>query len=235
MADGALNATSTDGVNGSQLNATNTRIDNFYAINVAIGSNSTTGTAHDSSSITIGGVKYDFQAAASAASTNVFSVGAVGAERQIQNVAAGLLSATSTDAVNASQLWQVKEAMGAVVTADGQVSVGKFETDRTITARKILNLARGDISSDTSTDAVNGGQLFETNLVLNSILGSRYGLNSGASSLALGVGSVAGMRANPMTHYRATALGVQSQATGLNATALGYNAQATQTDSLALG
>ena len=162
VADGALDATSKDAVNGSQLNATNARIDNFYANNVAIGSASTTGTAHDSSSITIGGVKYDFQAAASAASTNVFSVGAVGAERQIQNVAAGLLSATSTDAVNGSQLWQVKEAMGAVVTADGQVSVGKFETGGTITARKIQNVAAGALSA-TSTDGVNGSQLYATN------------------------------------------------------------------------
>ncbi|MGL3600323.1 hypothetical protein ACSV5T_10005, partial [Veillonella sp. ZSJB6] len=34
------------------------------------------------------------------------SVGAVGAERQIINVGAGEISATSTDAVNGSQLYQ---------------------------------------------------------------------------------------------------------------------------------
>ncbi|MDY1462787.1 hypothetical protein SOK05_30050, partial [Pseudomonas aeruginosa] len=41
---------------------------------------------------------------AGTAPVGVLSVGAAGAERQIQNVAAGRVSATSTDAVNGSQL-----------------------------------------------------------------------------------------------------------------------------------
>ena len=209
---------------------------------VALGAGSVAeDAANASANDVLGGKTYAFAGAAGSA-TSVVSVGgrvyddlgsptSVILTRQIQNVAAGSLSATSTDAVNGSQLWQVKEAMGAVVTADG-VSVADRSTGA---ARKLLGVARGDISSVSSTDAVNGGQLFETNLALNSILGSRFGLNAGASSLALGVGSIAGVRANPMEDYRATALGVQSQATGLNSTALGYNAQAMQTDSLALG
>src|SRR6185437_15148579 len=44
---------------------------------------------------------------AGGAPTSVVSVGTAGNERQITNVAAGQLSATSTDAVNGSQLYAV--------------------------------------------------------------------------------------------------------------------------------
>ena len=43
---------------------------------------------------------------------NTISVGFVGGERQIVNVFAGALSATSTDAVNGSQLYQTNLNVG---------------------------------------------------------------------------------------------------------------------------
>ena len=46
-------------------------------------------------------------AASSSSKTGAVSVGSAGNERQIQNVAAGRISATSTDAVNGSQLYTV--------------------------------------------------------------------------------------------------------------------------------
>ncbi|OBX08720.1 YadA-like family protein [Gallibacterium genomosp. 3] len=50
-------------------------------------------------------------------STNgAVSVGAVGAERRIQNVAAGLISATSTDAINGSQLYATNDLLGKLAT-----------------------------------------------------------------------------------------------------------------------
>ncbi|PNP97433.1 hypothetical protein AZ602_07580 [Moraxella sp. RCAD0137] len=45
----------------------------------------------------------------------VVSVGAAGKERRIQNVAAGLISATSTDAINGSQLYAVASTLGEQV------------------------------------------------------------------------------------------------------------------------
>ena len=42
----------------------------------------------------------------------VVSVGDVGQERRVQNVAAGLVSPTSTDAINGSQLYQTNAAIG---------------------------------------------------------------------------------------------------------------------------
>ena len=51
---------------------------------------------------------------AGAAPTGAVSVGGVGVERQVQNVAAGQLAATSSDAVNGSQLFATNTAIGTV-------------------------------------------------------------------------------------------------------------------------
>ncbi len=47
---------------------------------------------------------------AATAPASVVSVGAPGSERQITNVASGVVSATSTDAINGSQLFTVAAA-----------------------------------------------------------------------------------------------------------------------------
>ena len=160
VAAGAISATSTDAINGSELFVVATQVDanttNIANINktgakyfhttsalgdatatgtdsvaigplavskaangVSIGNGATTTNAADvalGSGSTSGAVTtgvYNLTggtAAASAKIASVVSVGAPGAERQIQNVAAGVLTATSTDAVNGSQLFSVATA-----------------------------------------------------------------------------------------------------------------------------
>ncbi|KVD06957.1 hypothetical protein WI80_19545 [Burkholderia ubonensis] len=78
------------------------------ANSVALGSNSVTAAANPTASGTINGTTYTF---AGATPTSVVSVGAPGSERQITNVAAGRVSATSTDAVNGSQLYATNQAV----------------------------------------------------------------------------------------------------------------------------
>ncbi|PVX83176.1 ESPR-type extended signal peptide-containing protein [Paraburkholderia unamae] len=143
---------------------------------VALGSGSTTDAAVGTLSTTIRGVSYDF-AGGNPAST--VSIGSVGNERTISNVAAGRLSLNSTDAVNGSQLYATNQAIqnfklpyidgtgtgapaqatglssvalgyGSVADKPGTVSVGS----PTLT-RRITNVA--DAQSD--TDAVNYGQV----------------------------------------------------------------------------
>ena len=77
---------------------------------VALGQGSIDRAAVPTTGATIGGVAYGF---AGTAPTSVVSVGAPGAERQIVNVAAGQLSAGSTDAVNGSQLFATNTQVGA--------------------------------------------------------------------------------------------------------------------------
>ena len=78
---------------------------------VALGSGSTTATgATSQGSTTINGITYNFAGATGNPNMQV-SVGSAGATRQIKNVAAGEVSATSTDAINGSQLYAVAKAV----------------------------------------------------------------------------------------------------------------------------
>ena len=69
---------------------------------------STTAGVNSYSSVTIGSGNYTF---AGANAAGVVTVGSVGSERRIQNVSAGLVSSTSTDAVNGSQLYTLTQPL----------------------------------------------------------------------------------------------------------------------------
>ena len=95
---------------------------------VALGSNSSTKEAVASNEATVNGVYYSGFAANNAAS--VVSLGDAGKERQLVNVAAGQISATSTDAINGSQLHLVasglRDQMPVVyTTVNGKKAVKK--------------------------------------------------------------------------------------------------------------
>ena len=133
---------------------------------------------------TINGVT--FEAAGYAGNTglnngSIVSVGATGAERQIKNVAAGAVTATSTDAVNGSQLYKTAETilkmpinmagdsgdtvglkLGKTVNIKGSVTSGADVTDGNIavvgdkaTSTLSLKMAKNltGLTSGTFTDA----------------------------------------------------------------------------------
>ncbi|RAS03503.1 autotransporter adhesin [Cupriavidus alkaliphilus] len=194
---------------------------------VALGAGSKTAAAVGTASATIGGNTYNF---AGASPTSTVSVGDVGSERTITNVAAGRLDGNSTDAVNGSQLAATNQAVNAIsttvntlndravqygVNSDGTVDystvtlAGTKSSDGGKTGgTRITNLSQGDLSA-TSTDAVNGAQLYETNQYVTNIAnevnniyntGSKYfhanstgvdSVASGADSVAVGTGAVA--------------------------------------------
>ncbi len=95
---------------GNGVTATNSN-------NVILGNASADGTTHAdaaSQTITIGGTPYTYAGQAAANNANgIVSVGKAGAERQIQNVAAGDVTSSSTDAINGSQLWAVETGLAA--------------------------------------------------------------------------------------------------------------------------
>ena len=106
---------SVTGKNGVAL-GNNTKVANENA--VAIGNGSETAAAVATPSATINGVAHNF-AGVNPAST--VSVGKAGAERTITNVAAGRISATSTDAINGSQLYAVTSEVDKGVAYAGDV------------------------------------------------------------------------------------------------------------------
>ena len=75
------------------------------ANSIALGANSTTRSATNVTSATVAG--HTFGGFAGTSPVGSVSVGKAGQERQIHNVAAGKISADSTDAVNGSQLYSV--------------------------------------------------------------------------------------------------------------------------------
>ena len=117
-ADGAMvlgNNASVTAKNGMALGS-NTKVANENA--VAIGAGSETAAAVATSSATINGTAHNF-AGVNPAST--VSVGKAGSERTITNVAAGRISATSTDAINGSQLYAVTSEVDKGVAYAGDV------------------------------------------------------------------------------------------------------------------
>ncbi|TYF93055.1 hypothetical protein DJ542_11705, partial [Klebsiella grimontii] len=91
----------------------------YNASDVALGANSVTDATVGTAGVSINGTDYAF-AGANPAST--VSVGDVGSERTITNVAAGRLSETSTDAVNGSQLYATNSAVENLNTSVGELT-----------------------------------------------------------------------------------------------------------------
>ena len=117
-ADGAMvlgNNASVTAKNAVAL-GNNTKVDNESA--VALGTGSETAAAVATPSATINGAVHNF-AGINPAST--VSVGKAGMERTVTNVAAGRISAISTDAINGSQLHAVTSEMDKGVVYAGDV------------------------------------------------------------------------------------------------------------------
>lgn len=118
-------------------------------------SSSTTAGVNSYSSVTIGSGNYTF---AGANAAGVVTVGSVGSERRIQNVAAGLVSANSTDAVNGSQLYTMTRPLRFAgdnstigTTSGSDVNVLHRGSDQ---AMSLLGGADGDKLSDNNIGVV---------------------------------------------------------------------------------
>ena len=117
-ADGAMvlgNNASVTAKNAVAL-GNNTKVDNESA--VALGTGSETAAAVATPSATINGAVHNF---AGINPSSTVSVGKAGMERTVTNVSAGRISATSTDAINGSQLHAVTSEMDKGVAYAGDV------------------------------------------------------------------------------------------------------------------
>ena len=127
-ADGAMvlgSSASVTGKNGVAL-GNNTKVANENA--VAIGNGSETAAAVATPSAMINGTTHAF---AGTNPSSTVSVGKAGSERTLTNVAAGRISAASTDAINGSQLYAVTSEVDKGVAYAGDVkaaaaAVNKF-------------------------------------------------------------------------------------------------------------
>ena len=218
------------------------------ADDVALGANSITSATTAVSGATIGGTAYLF---AGATPTAAFSVGG----RQIQNVAAGQLNGTSTDAVNGSQLYATNEAVNTLsqtTSADDKGSVkyavntdgtpnyasvalaGIASTDGGVTGgTTVTNLHQGAVNA-TSTDAINGAQLYgvagdtSTTYITNNGAGVKY-VRTNDTGLAAGDAHAQAVGSSALGYNATTAT------TAIDGLALGNGATANNQNDVALG
>ena len=86
---------------------------------------------------TVKGVTYSGFSGANATAGDQVSIGAVGYERQLKNVAPGAITATSTDAINGSQLFAIAAANAGYAHVNDGTNIGTG--DATTNAGGIIN------------------------------------------------------------------------------------------------
>ena len=106
--------------------------------------------------------------------TGVITVGSVGSERRIQNVAAGLVSASSTDAVNGSQLYALtrqirfggdNSGFGKTTAADDQNVVARGSNE-TISITGGSDAVKSSTADGTTTYTVDAAKLTGNNIAV---------------------------------------------------------------------
>ncbi len=287
VADGAISSTSSDAINGSQLydtskyiadtlggdaevNADGTITAPTYAI--AGGSYSNVGDALEAIDTTLDdALLWD----ATANDGNGAFSAAHGKDKTasvITNVANGAISATSSDAINGSQLYTtnkyIADALGgdAEVNADGSITAptytianaeynnvgdaldalddnallwdatandgaGTYNASHDGKASIITNVADGNIGEG-STDAINGSQLFNTNMMIqqNSEIINQLAGNTSETYIEDNGAGINYVRTND----NGLAFN-DASASGIGATAVGYNSVAEGDSSVAIG
>ena len=115
---------------------------------VALGANSVTAAPVSTASETINGLQYNY---AGGTADSTVSVGNTSTKRTITNVAAGRVSAQSTDAINGSQLYGVANAVGNVANSTKNILGGNAQVDQngSITMTNI-----GDTGKNTVHEAI---------------------------------------------------------------------------------
>ena len=242
---GALN-----GVNTSA--ADNNSVTNAIAIgtgakanrdnSVALGGGSTTdnpGTKQTSYTLPTG-VKAKWSGGESTLEGDIVSFGAAGYERQLKNVAPGEVSATSTDAINGSQLAAIADQI-----AHKYVSINSDDTpNKDNTGAKANNsIAIGpNASTDTAAtssvaigDGANTTGRSTVALGLSAQAASANATALGANSIAAEDDTVAVGHGAKATEGNASALGADAIASNIESTAIGHGTAASGASSTALG
>lgn len=217
VADARLSSTSTDAVNGRQLHTVSQNAATALSTaNTALANTRLVTQTSASSTIRIG----------------VDNTGAVldvsnrsGTRRRVQNIANGVLSTTSTDAVTGQQL----HATNTNVTAASTTATNAHTTATAAKTAADSALAKATVATNTTAT---GTAITNANKATATGTGA---LASGTSAKAQGTHATALGFSAQATANQATAVGREAAATGSYATALGNLAKAGGGSALALG
>ena len=156
---------------------------------------------------------------------NIVSVGASGAERQIKNVAAGEVSATSTDGINGSQLYYVADELAK--SSFGYMHVNDGTTTQKAGTTATNYGAGGSKGGATGTKAIAGG--------VNAQAADEKAIAIGADATASGEAAIA-IGSNAKTQYIDTiAIGKDAKAAGNHSVALGGETESKGWHSVSVG
>ncbi len=145
----------------------------------------------------IGGTTYTY---AGGTPAGVVTVGSVGGERRVQNVAAGLISATSTDAINGSQLYATHQAINALSVASG--AGWNLHANGNTTNITPTNPNLTVVDGSNTTVSLSGNQL-QVNVVNNPTFSGQVTANGGlsvANNLTVQPNTVVDMGGNRITN-----------------------------------
>ena len=242
---GALNGVNTSG-------ADNTSVTNAIAIgtgakanrdnSVALGGGSTTdkpGTKQTGYTLPTG-VTATWSGGNSTLEGDIVSFGAEGFERQLKNVAPGEVSATSTDAINGSQLAAIADQIALKYVSINSTDVPNKDN----TGAKANNsIAIGpNASTDTAAtssvaigDGANATGRSTVALGLSAQAKSANATAVGANSIASQDDTVAVGHGAKATDGNASALGADAIASNIESTAIGHGTAASGASSTALG
>ena len=214
---------------------------------VAIGYNSEFATLNKpSGTLNINGVNLDASNYAGNSSSltygNTFSIGKLNNERQLKNVAAGEISATSTDAINGSQLYEAVRAVTAGASPDvymhvndgtstqgagnATTNLGKANEKGGATGNLAIAIGKDAKAQGNTAIAIGNSSTYANADSSIAMLGN---VDSGSkASVAIGTGT-------RVQGERGTALGMSASTYGVGATALGAVSYAGADGSVSLG
>ena len=202
---------------------------------VAIGGGSKTlkaGTKQEST--TINGVTYNWAGGGSTLPGDIVSFGATDYERQLKHVAAGEVSATSTDAINGSQLYAVASTLQAgqthyySVNSTLQGTGSNYNNDGATGANA---LAAGAAASAAGTSATAVGHEANASGTHSIAIGNKAKTNESQFGIAIGYEAELGGTGKNTS----IAIGKESKATALDSIAIGRGNKALDDGTIALG
>ena len=143
---------------------------------------------------------------------SILSIGSSSNNRQIKNVAAGVISATSTDAINGSQLYEAVRAVTAGASPDVYMHV----------------------NDGTSTQGAGGGNNLGKANEKSGALGN-YSIAVGKNAQSKGINSISIGYQSGTTNDQSIAIGGNAHVNSSHSIAIGDNANASGTYSIAMG
>ena len=213
---------------------------------VVLGNHSNSTPYSQASDVTVGGVTLEsmrFAGNVALSKGSILSIGsnAIG-QRQIKNVAAGVISATSTDAVNGSQLYEAVRAVTAGSSPDvymhvndgtstqgagnATTNLGKANEKGGATGNLGIAIGKNATAQGNAAVAIGGSSSYAN--AANSI--AMLGTVDASAESGVAIGSGARVQGD-----RGSAFGPGASAYGKNATALGSGSNANGEGSVSIG